>query len=305
VLNMGGNLITNLATAVADIDAINFGQVKGLTNSLMGDVQNGFKMSGVLNMGGNLITNLATAVADIDAINFGQVKGLTNSLMGDIQNGFIMKGPLVVSNNYGGIIYHSGSSYYNMIYGTNISSESYLYVNRYTNGLLASKGKIWDSATDGSASGLDADLLDGHSSAYFTPAASNTSINATLAWSPGAPTKLNPLEPAYAYVYIKDSAGTAVTYPVYIKVWISNMDAQTSPTNILDLSTHASSTPLYSSTGRDMWRNGNNWVETITSTNGAAVLKVAFPESDTTNYYFNVMFDGRVYTSAAQQWTVP
>ena len=71
-VNMGGNSITNLANAVNPLDAINYGQVKLLTNgfttisvtnvvnSHILDILNGYTSSGDINLGGNDLVNVAT-----------------------------------------------------------------------------------------------------------------------------------------------------------------------------------------------------------------------------------------------------
>jgi hypothetical protein len=45
-----------------------------------------------------------------------------------------------------------------------------LWVSRTTNGSQSTARKIWDSASDGAGSGLDADLLDGQQGSYYAPA---------------------------------------------------------------------------------------------------------------------------------------
>ena len=85
---------------------------------------------------------------------------------------------------------HSGSSG-NYPYGTQLSAGSTqnLWHRWWANGTAQAWRKIWDTANDGSGSGLDADLLDGQQGSYYLP--SNTTraaiTNSTWAGTSGYP----------------------------------------------------------------------------------------------------------------------
>lgn len=64
---------------------------------------------------------------------------------------------------------------------TSIYDENLSYIRLVVSGTPTSWKQVWHSGNDGSGSGLDADLLDGQSSAFYATASSVTALTATVA----------------------------------------------------------------------------------------------------------------------------